>query len=116
MDANGDNPFNLTNNPAWDYMPVWSPDGTRIAFVSERDGNQEIHVINADGTGERRLTVNEVGQDDRSPAWSPDSKKLAFAGVRNGVEGVHVMNADGSEETQPSLVARWQPNRFRRLG
>jgi TolB protein len=54
-------------NYAWD--PSWSPDGQRIAFSSERDGNLEIYVINIDGSGLTRLTDHPG--DDSSPAWSP---------------------------------------------
>jgi dipeptidyl aminopeptidase/acylaminoacyl peptidase len=48
----------LTNNPATDSEPTWSPNGTQIAFVSDRDGNFEIYKMNADGTGQTRLTHN----------------------------------------------------------
>ena len=49
MAADGSHPINLTNHPALDGFAVWSPDGTRIAFTSNRDGNTEIYVMNADG-------------------------------------------------------------------
>jgi TolB protein len=52
-----------------DFDPAWSPDGTQIAFVSDRDGNQEIYVVNIDGTNLQRLTWSEGS--DRSPAWQP---------------------------------------------
>ena len=58
--------------------PVWSPDGRRIAFVSRRDGQGRSYVMNADGSGQRRLT-----RDARylaTPAWSPDGRKIAFEG------------------------------------
>src|SRR6266581_4100632 len=49
MNPDGSGQANLTNNPARDFDPAWSPDGTRIAFASERDGNGDIFVMNADG-------------------------------------------------------------------
>jgi Tol biopolymer transport system component len=52
-----------------DRLPVWSPDGRMVAFVSRRDGNEEIYVMNADGSGQRRLT--RTPWNDKSPAWSP---------------------------------------------
>ncbi|MDY7080437.1 MAG: hypothetical protein SXV54_26450 [Chloroflexota bacterium] len=54
------------NAPAW---PAWSPDNTRIAFVSDRDGNLEIYVMNADGSGQVNLTNSPA--HDTSPAWQP---------------------------------------------
>src|SRR5690348_14850117 len=60
----------LTNNSALDSGPAWSPDGSRIAFWSNRDGKSEIYVMNADGSDVRRLTNNLF--DDYGPKWSPD--------------------------------------------
>jgi Tol biopolymer transport system component len=76
MQSDGSNPTNLTNRPSsTDFHPVWSPDGTQIAFVSDRDGqfNTEIYVMNADGSNQTRLTNNEAA--DRDPSWSPDGSK-----------------------------------------
>ena len=73
--------------------PVWSPDGRRIAFLSRRDGNKALYVMNADGSGQRRLTRD--ASNSATPAWSPDGRKLAFESVRNGTTGVYVVNADG---------------------
>ena len=56
MNANGASPTRLTNNPASDNHPAWSPDGTKIAFYSSRDSNGEIYVMNAVGTSPTRLT------------------------------------------------------------
>ncbi len=57
----------LTNNSSWDGSPAWSPDGTQITFHSNRDGNSEIYMMNADGSGQINLTNNSVW--DSSPAW-----------------------------------------------
>lgn len=69
MDADGSGQTNLSNNPAFDEAPAWSPDGTQIVFTSDRDGNQEIHVMDADGSGETNLTNNPAG--DTAPDWQP---------------------------------------------
>ena len=90
---------NLTNNTQRDGMPAWSPDGTKIAFVSNRDGNSEIYVMNADGTNPVQLTRN--GGHVQNPAWSPDGTKIAFESLNRfpGIpdsRGLYVMNADGT--------------------
>ena len=94
MDANGSNVRRLTDNHTADLEPAWSPDGTKIAFMSHRDGNPEIYVMDADGGNVRRLT-NHHGVD-REPAWSPDGSKIAFESDRDGNPDIYVMDADGS--------------------
>ena len=69
---------------------------TKIAFTSDRDGNWEIYVMNADGSEQKRLT-NNLGFD-LDPCWSPDGKKMAFASKREGNYEIYVMNVDGSEQ------------------
>jgi Tol biopolymer transport system component len=69
MDVDGSNRRNLTENPASDVHPTWSPDGRSIAFASNRDGNFEIYVVDVDGSNLRNLTQHPA--DDTTPAWSP---------------------------------------------
>jgi len=76
----------------------WSPDGSKIAFYSDRDGNLEIYVMDADGGNPLRLT-NDPGMD-MDPAWSPDGTKIAFTSNRDGDFEIYVMNADGSNLTR----------------
>lgn len=78
------------------YLPAYSPDGTRIAFVTSRDGNSEIYVVNRDGSNLRRLTNNAA--DDTAPAWSPNGQQIAFVSTRLSVTSprLYIMNADGS--------------------
>ncbi len=63
MSANGVGQTRLTSNAVSDLEPNWSPDGSRIAFVSNRDGNYEIYVMNADGTGQARVTNNAAASE-----------------------------------------------------
>jgi Tol biopolymer transport system component len=85
----------LTHNDSDDAEPVWSPDGTRIAFISKRDGNWEIYVMNADGSAQQNLSHSPA--DDEQPAWSPDGKEIAFTSDRdNGLEELYVMDAGGT--------------------
>ena len=80
-------------------MPGWSPDGTRIAFQSFRDGNSEIYAMNADGSDQTRLTTNPG--PDLLPAWSPDGARIAYVSrVGEGSEEIYVMDADGSNKVR----------------
>ena len=88
----------LTDNPTADGGPAWSPDGTRIAFNSIRDGNWEIYVMNVDGSGQARLTNNST--NDFDPAWSPDGTRIAFYSYRDGNWDIYVMNADGTGQVR----------------
>ena len=93
MNADGSNQVNLTNNPALDAAPVWSPDGSRVAFASDRDGgNRNIWVMNADGSGLVKLTNFSGGAG--YPTWSPDSSMISF----DSGSDIYRMNADGSEQ------------------
>jgi Tol biopolymer transport system component len=69
-------------------------DPRRIAFVSDRDGNNDIFVMNADGSQAVNLTSNPA--DDNQPAWSPGGTQIAFVSNRTGNNDIFVMNADGS--------------------
>lgn len=78
--------------------PAWSPDGKRLTYVSDRDGNSNIYVVAVDGVGEIRLTDNP-GQDT-NPVWSPNGSQIAFFSNRDGNSELYVMNADGSAQTR----------------
>jgi tol-pal system beta propeller repeat protein TolB len=97
MDADGGSQTRLTEDPAEDFSPAWSPDGKRLAFVSTRDGNAEIYVMNADGTGQTRLTNNSAS--DLHPAWSPDGSHLAFVSNRDGNDEIYSIDAGGLNST-----------------
>ena len=93
MDADGENPRNLTNHPA-DYGEAsWSPDGRSIAFHSNQDGNLEIYVMDVDGKNLRNLTNNPA--TDAGPSWSPDGRSIAFHSGRDDKFATYVMDADG---------------------
>ncbi|HET6444199.1 MAG TPA: hypothetical protein VFI27_06410 [candidate division Zixibacteria bacterium] len=85
-----------------------------IAFYSERDGNAEIYVINADGTGERRLTNSR--SDDVTPDWSPDGDRIAFGSTVDNNGDIYTMKADGSDQRRlthheaKELHPDWSPD------
>jgi WD40 repeat protein len=79
----------LTDDPADDMLPAWSPDGRNIAFVSTRDGNPELYVMDSRGQNQRRLTFNPSG--DWRPAWLPDSRHLVFTSDRAGNNDIYLM-------------------------
>lgn len=104
--------------PGTQQCPAWSPDGTRIVFCSTQDtldiGNHEIYVMNADGSGQVRLTTSPAG--DQWPAWSPDGSQIAFVSTRDGGNyEIYVMDADGTNQTvlpdtYSSLYPAWSPD------
>jgi Tol biopolymer transport system component/serine/threonine protein kinase/tetratricopeptide (TPR) repeat protein len=108
------NLLRLTTEIAHDWHPDYSPDGTRIAFASNRDGATEIYTMRADGSDVRRLTYNTT--EDDCPAWSHDGQKIAFQSRRDGQMEIYLMDADGSnqrnltnspgEDTRPA----WSPD------
>jgi WD40 repeat protein len=107
MNADGSNRQQWTQNGGDDSTPVWSPDGRRIAFVSQRDGNREIYTMPAplaaaqgaiDGPGQVNITHSPG--DDWTPAWSPDGRQIAFASIRQGNWEIFIVNADSSGLTQ----------------
>lgn len=94
MAADGSDHRQLTDREGHDHDPAYSPDGSRIAFASDQDGDFEIFVMSADGSDVRQLTDNSVM--DRDPTWSPDGTQLAYASWESGLRKIHVMNADGT--------------------
>ena len=81
-----------------DTAPALSPNGTQVAFMSRRDGNWEIYVINADGSNLLRLTDDPA--QDGLPTWSADGRVIAFVSSRGGTWGVWGMTPTGSGQRQ----------------
>ncbi|MGA9363425.1 MAG: T9SS type A sorting domain-containing protein [Bacteroidota bacterium] len=83
---------------------------TKIAFHTTRDGNFEIYVMNADGTGQTRLTTDP--STDWGSSWSPDGTKIVFSSYRDGNQEIYVMNADGANQTRLTNdpAADYQPS------
>jgi Tol biopolymer transport system component len=76
MEADGTDQTNITKNLASDYYPMWSPDGTKIAFTSYRNDEYGIWIMNADGSTPMKITT--IFTDEDYPVWSPNGTKIAF--------------------------------------
>lgn len=106
--------INLTaDTVATDRYPDWSPDGEKILFVSNRDGNEEIYVMHADGSNP--INLSQHAANDVQGSWSPDGRFIVFVSDRDGQDDLWIMEADG---TRPTKLASkgiafnwpwWQP-------
>ena len=74
----------------------FSPDGSKILFAANHDGDLEIYVVNADGTDQRQLTENS--KQDFFPSWSPDGETIVFSSDRTGAVELYLMDTDGGNQ------------------
>lgn len=114
MEPDGSNPVNLTKNPADDMQPSWSPDGTRIAFVSNREtggeGGQYVYVMDSNGENVRQLNTEN---ESTWPDWSPDGRMITYTAFGD----IYAINADGSGEAvnltsspEKDEQSKWSPD------
>ena len=87
----------LTHARANSGLPAWSPDGSLIAFATDRNapGGDVIYVMNADGSGQRPVTHNLPRVDDAWPSWSPDGKRLVFARETGAGSAIYTVGLSG---------------------
>lgn len=105
----------LTSGAGINTDPAWSPDGARIAFASNRDGNYDIYVMDADGSDVVQLTTDDIGPpvvNNRYPTWSPDGTSIAYASNRlEHNEEIYVLDVDGPDPverlTDNPAIDRW---------
>jgi Tol biopolymer transport system component len=111
MNADGTQLVRLTNNPAADFGPAWSPDGSKIVFTrfspncgatSCSGGVSQFYTMNPDGSSQTRLTTTS-GTDGTEPTWSPDGRKILYAHYDPAVDSttnIYSINADGMGVTR----------------
>lgn len=103
-------PVRLTDHPAEDRAPAWSPDGARLLFDSDRDGTQRIYVVDEDGASLACLTWNENAA--QYPAWSPDGERIAFQS-RGGLWVKDLATGNETkilEDASAELTPDWSPD------
>ncbi|MDD3819572.1 MAG: DUF5050 domain-containing protein, partial [Actinomycetota bacterium] len=109
--VDGSEKIRLTDLDEWNNNPCFSPDGTKIAFSSNRDGNSEIYLMNTDGSEQINITNNPA--PDFSPCFSPDGTKIVFISYPEPIYDyevdevdvpyeIYIMNIDGSNKTNIS--------------
>lgn len=92
-----------------DLNPTWHPTQNLIAFDSDRDGSRKLWLVNADGTGLRRVTSQPLWFEETEPAWSADGTKLAFVGEAAYGGEIWIVNADGTGLSQATHLTEPQP-------
>ena len=114
MNVDGTKPTRITKDDQRYLDPVWSPDGSKIAFASsvkDKDTYQgyhyELFTANADGSNKTKITTGEQRSgyvtDSINPSWSPDSSKLSFTSNKTRYYSIYTINADGSNQNKISL-------------
>ncbi len=80
---------------------VYSPDGSKIAFISNADGDFDVYVMNANGTSLRKVTENEA--NDTNVEWAPNGSRLLFSSDRSGTWELYTMRTDGSDAKEIAI-------------
>ncbi|MEL6414312.1 MAG: PDZ domain-containing protein, partial [Pseudomonadota bacterium] len=123
VSSNGGTATPITRDNGWDGMPVWSRDGSKLAFASDRNGNLDVYVMNADGTGLSRLTHHDA--NDYPSDFAPDGSGVLFASSRGqsassayfptgALPQLYQVSVDGGTPrmvtTVPGMEARYSPD------
>lgn len=112
----------ITNSNNSSYAPAWAHNGSQVAFVSDRSGDADIYVMNPDGSGQRLLTNDDGGAEDRSPGYTPDGRYVAFVSNRVdarfqsylvSVDGAVLVRVTNNEHNDTGIV--YQPRTILRL-
>ncbi len=87
------------------FLPAFSPDGSRIAFMTNRDGNMEIYTVGREGGNLRRVTRHPG--NDSTPTWSPAGNQIAFTSDRSGSPQIYIVDADGMGQPRRITSESW---------
>lgn len=100
MNASASGTMELTSRYKQMHSLAWSPDGKKIVFLSRPPSEfyDDVHVMNADGSGRKNLTTSPSSANETHPRWSPDGRRIVFARPRGGDNEVCAMNPDGSDQ------------------
>lgn len=99
-----------------DATPAWSPDGSKVAFLASRDGNNEIYILDMDTLTQKNITNNIFSDGVNGVTWSPDGTQIAFVTTRTGNNEIYVMNSDGSNlrnisnDAASDTAMSWSPD------
>ncbi len=103
---NGKGKVNLTEKNGINLCPVWSHDGEKIAFLSNRTGNFDIFVMNSNGTNQ--INLSDSPENNYCPSWSPDSSRLAYTSRVDTGESIFIINGDGTGKIQITNGKDWK--------
>jgi TolB protein len=113
MNADGSDPFRLTDNASDEFGPVFSPDGKHILYLMGGNFTNNIWIMDSDGSNKSQLTFSGT---DWGNCWSPDGRRIAFESYRSGNGDIWIMDADGRNAVQltrnsaKELAASWSPD------
>jgi Tol biopolymer transport system component len=115
INTDGTGMVRLTTDPGVDRYAAYSPDGTKIAFNSNRSGIEQVWLMNADGTDQHQLTF-DLASKGQLPDWSPDGTRIAYESFATGGGDIYVMDADGSHparlttDAAEDFAPAWSPD------
>ena len=110
MNPDGTEQVNITNHPAEDIYPIWSPTGDQILFVSDRDGMRDLYLMDADGGNVRKIFRKSAHR--AYPTWSPDGKQIAYERLDGTVWFIYTAKTTGQQEHQVAVgrCPSWSPD------